>query len=113
MDNNKTNEYYISKVIEHLDNIIEYMINIDEEEFFKSKILKSAVCFEFVQVYENGKKITDDILLQSKDFPLDDIRGFRNRLVHEYGEVDYSTIYKSAKIDVPVLINQLKKYLKI
>lgn len=107
MDKNKTNEYYIDKVLEHLKNITEYMSGVDEEEFCCNKLLRSAICFEFVQIYENGKKINDDILFKSKDFPLVEIRGFRNRLVHDYGDVDYSIIFKTAKIDVPQLIKKI------
>lgn len=110
MDNKKNDTYFVNKVLEHLCNIVEYMSKVSEDEFFNSKILKSAVCFELVQVYENGKKISDDILLHNEDFPLAEIRGLRNRLVHEYGDVDYSIIFKTAKVDAPALLQQLKKY---
>lgn len=112
MDNNKTNKFYILKALEHLKNINEFLLNVDEDEFYKSKILKSAVCFEFVQVYENSKKISDDILLTDKEFPLIELRGFRNRLVHEYGVVDYSIIFNTVKKDVPLLIEQLSNQIK-
>lgn len=48
MDNKKTNSYYINKVLEHLNNIVDYLHDKADEEFFGSKILKSAICFEFV-----------------------------------------------------------------
>ena len=57
MDNEKTDNYYIKKIIGHLENIVEFLNGIDEESFYNSKVVQSAVCFEFVQIYENAKEI--------------------------------------------------------
>ena len=59
----KDNNYYISKVIIHLENVVSYLKNVDYDTFFKRKLLQSAVCFELIQIYENANNITDDILL--------------------------------------------------
>ena len=72
-------------------------------------MLQSAISFEFVQVYENAKNITEEILLEINDFPLNELRGFRNKIVHDYGEVDYTIIYRTAKDDVPVLLEKMKQ----
>lgn len=109
MENKKDDSYYIAKVKEHLNNIIDYLANVDDIKFFKNKILQSAVCFEYIQIFENSRNISDGILDVINDFPLHELRGLRNRLVHDYGNVDYTVIYESAKNDVPILLEQLNK----
>ena len=104
------NKWFINKIIVHLENIAEFLNGVTEEEFYSSKVIQSAVCFEFVQIYENAKKIDNSIIEVLKDFPLHELRGFRNRIVHEYGRVDYTVIYKSAVEDVPNMLKRLKKY---
>lgn len=37
-----------------------------------------------------------------------DIIGQRNIIAHEYGQIDYELLYKTAIDDIPVLINDLE-----
>jgi len=40
-----------------------------------------------------------------------EIRGIRNRLVHEYDEIDLAIVWKTSREEVPALIAQLQKIL--
>lgn len=110
MDNDKTINYFIKKVVEHLKTIQEYIINVSYEEFKNNEMLQSAICFQFVQVYENAKKIN---FLEDKEFNATVIllRGFRNIIVHEYGEVDFTLVYKTSKEDVPKFLEIVSKHI--
>lgn len=110
MDNDKTINYFIKKVVEHLNTIQEYITNIDYEEFNHNKMIQSAICFEFIQVFENAKKIKLD---EDEEFNSTVIllRGFRNIIVHEYGEVDFATVYKTSKEDVPRFLEIVSKHI--
>ena len=37
------------------------------------------------------------------------MKGMRNRIVHEYGNVDLTVVYDTVKYDIPDLITELKK----
>lgn len=39
------------------------------------------------------------------------VSGMRNRLVHDYGNVDYMIVLKTVKTDLPELRKILEKYL--
>ena len=51
----------------------------------------------------------DKLKSEHRDIPWTDIKGFRNRLVHDYGNVNYSFVYVAVKEDIPELKNQLEK----
>ena len=37
------------------------------------------------------------------------MKGMRNKIVHEYGNVDMSVVYDTVKIDIPLLLAELEK----
>lgn len=36
------------------------------------------------------------------------MKGLRNRIVHEYGNVDLSVVYETVRDDIPELLSNLK-----
>ena len=42
-------------------------------------------------------------ILKDLSFPWTSIYGSRNRIVHDYGSVDFSVVYDTLKNDIPVL----------
>lgn len=56
------------------------------------------------RVSQNGQKATPGI-------PWREIIGQRNILAHEYGQIDYELLYKTAADNIPELIIQLEKSL--
>ncbi len=38
-----------------------------------------------------------------------EIKGMRNRIVHDYGVVDMSVIYDTVSVDIPEMLEILKK----
>ena len=52
-------------------------------------------------------KLSESFKLLHSAIPWRAIRGLRNRLVHEYGNVDISVIYDTVKNDIPALLKDL------
>ncbi len=42
------------------------------------------------------------------EIPWRAIKGMRNRIVHEYGDVEISIVYETVVSDLPVLLKQLQ-----
>ena len=45
---------------------------------------------------------------QYKEVPWHAMKGMRNRIVHDYGEVDLKIVYDTIKLDLPKLVNILE-----
>ncbi len=52
-------------------------------------------------------KLSESFKLMHSAIPWRAIRGLRNRIVHEYGNVDISVIYDTVKNDIPALLKDL------
>lgn len=61
---------------------------------------------------ENSDRLTESFKIQNDFVPWRAIKGMRNRIVHDYGNVDLVIIYDTVKKDIPDLINELNKIMK-
>lgn len=100
MDNKKNNKYYIDKILADLDFLIKHTKNINREEFEKNELLLDSIMFRFIQISEHITKLTTQFRNEHINIPWRDIIGLRNRIVHEYGNVDLDIIYDTVKEDI-------------
>lgn len=107
MDNIKTDNYYIQKIIKDLTFVTAQMQNADIDELNKNEILLDSMLFRMIQISENSKKLSDEYKQRYADIPWNAVYGFRNRIVHDYGNVDLKIIYETLKNDIPDLLELL------
>lgn len=103
MDNRKTNEYYLRKIITDLAFIMEHTESLSMSELEANEVLVDSVMFRLIQVAENSDKLTTEFKETHSDMPWRALKGLRNRIVHEYGNVELSIVYETVKQDIPEL----------
>lgn len=107
MDNSKTPQYYLDKIINDIEFCIIHLRGRTKEEFNEDEVLSSAISFKFVQISENVKKLPDVIYKKYPHIPWFKISGLRNRIVHDYGSIQLDIIYNTVTIDLPPLLENL------
>lgn len=107
MDNIKNDNYYKSIIINDINKILQYTNNISYEEIADNEKLIDAVLFRLVQIVENIKKLSESFKQSHKEVEWNEIIGFRNRIVHDYGRTDYSIVYEVVSNDLEVLMKSL------
>ncbi len=60
---------------------------------------------------EAAKGITDDFRREHPELPWKSMMGMRDRLIHGYFDVNLDIIWKTAKNDLPPLIEKIEKIL--
>ena len=50
----------------------------------------------------------DNIKNDNSHLPWNELTGLRNRIVHDYGNIDLSIVFETLKHDIPELMEQLK-----
>ena len=100
MDNIKDDKYYAQKALNNILAIEKYVLDISYDQFISDDELIDAVMFRFIQLVENIKNISDEFKEQNSNIPWRDIIGFRNGIVHEYGNTDYVIVYETAVNDL-------------
>jgi len=99
----KDDSLYVSKALTDINAIIKYSSNKTYEEFMMDDELIDAVMFRLIQLVENIKGLSDEFKQNYQNIPWHKIIGFRNRIVHEYGETDYTAVYEIISRNIPVL----------
>lgn len=107
MDNVKNDAYYIQKIKNDLEFISKHMKNVDIEELNVNEILLDSMLFRMIQISENARKLTDDYKRLRGDIPWNALYGLRNRIVHDYGNVDLNIVFETLKNDIPALLELL------
>ena len=107
MDNVKTDSYYIEKIRKDLEFIVDHMRNVDIEELNANEVLLDSMMFRMIQLSANAKKLTDEYRLIHGEIPWGAMFGLRNRIVHDYGNVDLKVVYETLKYDIPELLELL------
>lgn len=109
MDNVKNDKYYIEKIIKDLNFILENAGGFTQIQLQNNEILIDSIMFRLIQVSENSDKLTEEFKEKYNTIPWRAIKGMRNRIVHEYGNVDFSVVYQTVQNDIPVILEKLKK----
>ena len=107
----KNDSYYIERSIEEIDRILLYSKGLTIIELHNNQAILDAIIFRMIQMVEQIERISDDFKLVHSEIDWIDIKGFRNRLVHDYGNVDFEFVYNALKYDIPELKEQLIKLL--
>lgn len=112
MDNKKDDRYYIKKIITDLSFIFEHTEGLTQEELESNEILVDSVMFRLIQIAENSDKLTEDFKSRYTMIPWRAMKGMRNRIVHEYGNVDLAVVYDTVKDDIPELLCKLNEIMR-
>lgn len=109
MNNPKNDAYYIQKIINDLRFIVKHMDGMSMQSLEENEVLLDSMLFRLIQVQENAKKLTDAFKMQHDEIPWTDIAGLRNRIVHDYGNVDLEVVYSTLTEDIPWLLEQFEE----
>ena len=96
----KNDKYYMEKALVEIDAIIRYSKNMSYDEFMQNEQTIDSVLFRLIQLIENIKDISTAYKLEHNEIPWGDIIGFRNGIVHEYGQTNYTTVYEIISRDI-------------
>lgn len=106
----KSDSYYIDKALVEIKAIIEYTHGLSFEEFMSDVKTVDATMFRLQQMIEHIKEISFAFKEKHPEIPWTDIVGFRNRIVHEYGKTDYTTVYEVITVNIYQLNELFQKY---
>lgn len=107
MDNLKNNDYYIQKIKRDLEFIVVHMQDVDLEELNANEILLDSMLFRMIQISENVKNLSDEYKQARGHIPWNALYGLKNRIVHDYGNVDLNIVYETLKNDIPELLEMI------
>ena len=108
MDNVKNDAYYVKKMLKDISFILDNTKGITLEQLTNNEILCDSVLFRLIQISENSIKLTQSFKELHKDIPWQAIKGMRNRIVHEYGDVELDIVHQTITEDIPEIREKLE-----
>ena len=100
----------IKRIIGHIENILDYVKSINSlEDFTHNQLVVDAVAFNLAQIGEISKyRISSNLKDTYISVPWFEMYGFRNRIIHDYDQINMNIVYDTVKEDLPNLLEQLR-----
>ena len=111
MDNIKNDAYYIKKMLKDITFIMEKTEGITLAELEANEVLCDSVLFRLIQISESSVKLTVEFKANHDDIPWQAIKGMRNKIVHEYGDVEFDVVHQTVTEDIPEIREKLNSIL--
>ncbi len=103
------NRAILLKIIEHIDKIQNYCAGETYESFSQNSQLAEACVFNLSQMGEMVNRLDDDFIEKNNTIPWHQIRGLRNRIIHDYEGVNLHLVWEVIENDLPVLKETLSE----
>jgi uncharacterized protein with HEPN domain len=87
--------------------IVQFMNAVTYEQFIDNEEKQSAVIHKITLMGEATKKLSDAFKELHNNIPWYQISGMRNRLIHDYDDIDLGVVWEVATQDVPSMIEYL------
>jgi len=100
---------YCRDILESGEAIKNYVEGIDFRDFTQDRMRYSAVIREFEIIGEAVGKLSDTLKQAFPEVPWQDIKDFRNLLIHEYFGVDLEIVWNTIQDELPILIATVRE----
>ena len=101
---------YLQHIIEAIDRACGYVAGMNAAAFERDMRTQDAVIrsLQIIGEAANKARVADPSLQSSApDIPWDVMYGIRNRMIHDYFEVDLDVVWQTLQGDLPVLRSQI------
>ena len=99
----------IEDIIESSRKILDYTSGMSFDEFTADGKTVDAVIRNFEIIGEAANRLPEDFKQEHSTVDWHKIRGFRNRIVHDYMGIDYSIVWEIKNNFLPHLITTLEQ----
>ncbi len=99
-------------MLESARKIMSYTEEMTFENFEKDEKTVDAVIRNFEIIGEAANRLDNRYKSENPEIEWDRMRGFRNRIIHEYFGIDLEIVWQIIEDDLGILIGSLEKKLK-
>ncbi len=99
----------IEDIVECANKIIDFTSSQTFDEFMNDQRTVDAVIRNFEVIGEAANRLPDEFKEKNEIIDWHKIRGFRNRIIHDYMGIDYVLVWEIRNDFLPILIAELEK----
>jgi uncharacterized protein with HEPN domain len=105
----RSTDLLIDDILDSGHKILNYTLELTVEQFTADSKTVDAVIRNFEIIGEAANRLPETFREAHSEIDWHKIRGFRNRIVHDYFGIDYSIVWVIKETFLPEMIKQLRK----
>lgn len=107
----RTGRERIQDILDAIAEIQSFVAGLDREQFLSDPKTLKAVVADLVIIGEAARHLSDELIEAHPGIPWPLMRGMRNRIVHDYFQIDATIVWETCRSDLVSLIEPLQKIL--
>ena len=108
----RSSKLLLEDILHSANKIIKYTHQLSFEEFANDELIIDAVVRNFEIIGEAANRLTEEFKKQYTSIDWFRLRGFRNRIVHDYMGIDYEIVWNIKKDFLPLLIIEVEQIME-
>jgi len=107
----KTNEVYLRHILDAIEQIRTYTDGVDRATFEQETMRQDAVIRQLEIIGEASRQLPDAFHEEHDRIPWRAMIGMRNRIAHDYLNIDLDVVWDVLTVDLPDLETQVRSIL--
>lgn len=99
----KKDQVYLEHILEAITKIESFTKGISRFDFDHNVMIQDAIIRNIEIISEATKKISNEFSQSHQEIPWSEMAGMRNKLIHDYMDVDLDVVWKTIEVDLPLL----------
>jgi uncharacterized protein with HEPN domain len=102
---------FLLDMLQSAELIMTYMAQSSKDEFVANVQLQDSVIRRLLVIAEAARRVSETTRQTLSNISWQEINGMRNRLVHEYDDVNLNIVWDVVQSEIPTLVKELKSQL--
>ena len=99
---------FLLDMLQSAELIIQYTAEYSKDDFIDNIQLQDSVIRRLLVIAEAARRVSETTRQNLSNISWREINGMRNRLVHEYDDINLNIIWDVIQQEIPSLIRELK-----
>ena len=99
---------FLLDMLQSAELILSYTAQCSKKEFIDNVQLQDAVIRRLLVIAEAARRVSETTREALSKVSWQEINGMRNRLVHEYDDVNLDIVWDVVQLEIPPLVEELK-----
>ena len=105
----KDDDVYLRQMLEAIETVLSYVNGIKFDDFERDQMLQDAVIRKIEIIGEAARRLSVGFVEDHADLPLVQAVSIRNKLIHEYDDIDLKIVWDTVTVDLQKIKQDIKK----
>lgn len=105
----KNNSVYVRQTVDFIDSIERYTKEKTFKDFEQDELLQDGVLHKLELIGEALGRLSPDFVKSHPTLPIREAIDTRNRIIHQYDDVDLKIVWDTVTVDLPALKKSLSQ----